>query len=59
MADPSIETSSQSDNRLTPEEEQKRRQRNVAIALGLALFMALVFAVTILRLGGAVAERTF
>jgi len=38
---------------LTPEEEKMRARRNRAIALGLAAFIVLVFAVTMLRLGGA------
>lgn len=44
---------------LTPEEQKQRKQRNLAIALGLVIFIVLVFAVTILRLGGSVAERSF
>lgn len=44
---------------LTPEEKKKRGQRNVAIALALGAFIVLVFLVTILRLGAAVAERSF
>ncbi len=44
---------------LTPEELKKRKQRNLAIALGLGAFILLVFLVTILRLGGSVAERSF
>lgn len=44
---------------LTTEEARQRRKRNLAIAFGLGAFIILVFAVTVLRLGGAVAERTF
>lgn len=44
---------------LTPEERSKRSQRNWAIALVLVAFVVLVFVVTIVKLGGAVAERTF
>ena len=44
---------------LSPEEKTKRGQRNLAIALGLGVFVVLVFLVTILRLGGSVAERSF
>lgn len=44
---------------LSPQEKKKRNQRNLAIALSLALFIVLVFLVTILRLGGNVAERSF
>jgi uncharacterized membrane protein len=36
-----------------------RRGRNIAIALGLVVFVILVFAVTIVRLGASVAERSF
>ena len=42
---------------LTPEEERKRRQRNLAIAGILFAFVALVFLVTIVKLGGNVANR--
>ena len=44
---------------LTPDEEKQRKQRNLAIALSLGVFIILVFAVTILRLGGSVADRSF
>lgn len=36
---------------LTPEEEAARKKRNIAIAWSLVAFMALVFAITVLRLG--------
>jgi hypothetical protein len=36
-----------------------RRGRNIALALGLVVFVILVFAVTVVRLGGSVAERNF
>ena len=36
-----------------------RDRRNRAIALGLGVFVILVFAVTMLKLGGSVAERSF
>ncbi len=42
-----------------PDEEKQRKQRNLAIALGLFAFMLIVFLVTILRIGGAVADRPF
>ena len=42
---------------LTPEEQKKRGQRNLALALSLLAFIVIVFLVTILRLGGTVAER--
>ncbi|MEM8770194.1 MAG: hypothetical protein AAGD92_00970 [Pseudomonadota bacterium] len=38
---------------------KQRDRRNLAIALGLGVFIVLVFTVTIIRLGGAVAERSF
>jgi len=38
---------------LSPEGKKKQNRRNLAIALVLAVFMALVFVVTILRIGGA------
>ncbi len=38
---------------------KQRDRRNMAIALGLGAFIVLVFAVTILRIGGSVAERSF
>jgi hypothetical protein len=34
-----------------------RRNRNIAIALGLVGFIVLVYLVTVLRMGGHVAER--
>ncbi len=49
-----------SDPNTEPEEFAKaRRGRNIALAIGLALFVILVFVVTIIRLGGNVAERSF
>ncbi len=36
-----------------------RRGRNIALALGLALFVILIFVVTIVRLGGNVAKGNF
>ena len=41
--------------RLTPEELKARKRRNIAIALGLVAFMALVFVTTLLRLQANVA----
>jgi hypothetical protein len=43
---------------LTPE-EKARNGRNIAIALGLAAFVIIVFITTIVRLGGNVAQRSF
>lgn len=40
-------------------EMKARRGRNIALALGLVLFVVLVFVVTIVRLGANVAERPF
>jgi len=34
-----------------------RRGRNIALALGLILFVILIFVVTLVRLGGSVAQR--
>ena len=44
---------------LVPDEQKQRKQRNLAIALGLGAFILIVFLVTILRIGGAVADRPF
>lgn len=44
---------------LSPEEMKMRKRRNLVIALSLGAFIVLVFAVTILRIGGAVADRSF
>lgn len=44
---------------LSEAEKKKLNQRNLAIALGLGAFIVVVFLVTILRLGGSVAERSF
>ena len=38
--------------RETPAEWKARRGRNIALALGLILFVILVFVVTLVRLGG-------
>ncbi len=39
--------------RLAPEEIKQRNKRSLAIALGIVLFMVLVFAITVLRIGAA------
>jgi hypothetical protein len=39
--------------------KKARRGRNIALALGLVAFVALVFVVTIARLGGHVADHGF
>lgn len=60
MADPEDEKQTNfSGNNLSPEELKKRKERNLAIALALGAFIILVFIVTIVRLGGSVAERSF
>jgi hypothetical protein len=41
------------------EEKKRRNQRNLAIALLIAAFVVIVYLVTILKIGGSVAERTF
>ncbi len=43
---------------LTPEQERSRRARNIAIGVTIALLAILFYAVTVVRLGGAVANRT-
>jgi hypothetical protein len=43
---------------LTPEQERARRARNIAIGITVALLALLFYAVTVVRLGGAVANRT-
>lgn len=40
-------------------ERKARDGRNIALALGLVLFVILIFVVTVLRLGGNVADRSF
>lgn len=42
---------------LTPEQERSRRARNIAIGVTVALLAVLFYAVTVVRLGGAVANR--
>jgi hypothetical protein len=44
--------------RLTPEQERRRRHRSIAIGLALGALVILFWAVTIVRLGGNVANRT-
>ncbi len=36
---------------MTPEQEKRRRQRNVAIALAVAALVAIFYALTIVKLG--------
>ena len=47
MSDPASES---------PVESKARRGRNIALALGLVIFVALVFVVTIVRLGASVSS---
>lgn len=42
---------------LTPEQEKSRRARNIAIGVAVALFVALFYFVTIVKLGGNVVPR--
>jgi hypothetical protein len=42
---------------LTPEQKRKRNQRNVALALVLAAFVALIYVVTVFKLGANVLNR--
>jgi len=44
---------------LTPQEQKKRQQRNIVLALSIVGFVLIVFLVTILRLGGSIAEQPF
>jgi hypothetical protein len=41
----------------TLEQAKARRNRNIALAIGLVAFVILVFVVTIVKLGGNVANR--
>ncbi len=41
------------------EAAKARRRRNIVLALGLTAFAILTFVVTIVKLGGHVADRTF
>jgi hypothetical protein len=43
--------------KLTPEQEQQRHKRNVAVAWALVALVALFFVMTIVRLGGNVGLR--
>ncbi|WP_363349863.1 hypothetical protein [Methylocystis echinoides] len=42
---------------LTPEQARSRRARNIAIGVAVALLAILFYAITVVRLGGAVASR--
>jgi len=41
----------------SPAQQKARRGRNIALALGLALFVVLIFVVTLVRLGANVLDR--
>lgn len=43
---------------LTPEQKHRRRTRSLAIALSLGALAVIFFVITIIRLGGNVAERS-
>lgn len=43
--------------RLTPEEQKRRRRRSLALALTLAAFCILLFAITLAKLGPGVMQR--
>ena len=42
---------------LTEEQKRRRRARSIAIALALGVFVALIYAVTIVKLGPGVLKR--
>lgn len=42
---------------LTPEQRRGRRNRNIAIGLAIGLFVILIFAVTLAKLGANVLNR--
>ena len=42
---------------LTAEQQRRRRGRSIAIALSLGLFVVLIYAVTVVKLGPAVMVR--
>jgi|GEM_PF-2187272 len=42
-----------------PEARRARNRRSLAIAAGLILFIAVVFLVTVARIGGNIADRSF
>jgi hypothetical protein len=44
---------------MSPEEARVRRGRNIALALGLVLFVVLVFVVSIVRMGASAADGGF
>ena len=52
MSDPAEKTP-------TPDAAKQRGRRNLALALMITAFVLVVYLVTILRLGGSVADRSF
>lgn len=42
---------------LTPQQQRSRRLRNIAIGVAISLFVALIYAVTIAKLGAHVLDR--
>lgn len=44
---------------LTPEQQKRRRTRSIAIALTLAALVVLFYAITVVKMGGNVLNRTF
>ena len=44
---------------MTTDETARRKQRNIAMALMIIAFVVIVYGVTIMRLGGSIAERSF
>jgi thiol:disulfide interchange protein len=43
---------------LTEEQKRRRKARNVALAVALAVLVALFYVVTVFKMGGNVAQRT-
>lgn len=58
MSDPAKSNDPDEGVTLTPEQARSRRARNVAIGVTVALLAVLFYAITVVRLGGAVANRT-
>ena len=57
MSDPEAYEGDRFPTPMSPEEIRIRRGRNIALALGLVIFVVLVFIVTMVRLGGNVASQ--
>lgn len=55
--DTNNETAPQDGVVLTPEQARSRRARNIAIGVMVALLAVMFYAITIVRLGSAVANR--